>query len=225
MTEKQIKRIKITFLILSVLAAAKMLVWGYGLDEEYQILMSYRNLKGDTMLGTMWEPHQTSAFLCTAFMWIYQMFRPDFCGVVIWLRICGTCLHFLVSIYLYRVLKDVEIPHAFFLAVLYFNMIPKQIILPEFAIMQTWFFTLLVLFLVKYYGTKRVRYLILTGLAMSLEVLSYPSMIVLCVPLLILVFRVFPSRHWRDCGIISATGALCGIAYTCYFVCRDGGAV
>lgn len=41
----------------SILAAAKLIFVDYTLDEEYQIVMAYRRLKGDSLFGTMWEPH------------------------------------------------------------------------------------------------------------------------------------------------------------------------
>ena len=63
-----LSKIKLFLLILTVLASIKMLLQNFSLDEEYQIMMSYRNIMGDTMIDTMWEPHQTSSFLCTVFM-------------------------------------------------------------------------------------------------------------------------------------------------------------
>ena len=37
----------------SILAAIKLIFVDYTMDEEYQIVMAYRNLQGDTLFGTM----------------------------------------------------------------------------------------------------------------------------------------------------------------------------
>ena len=56
--------LKILLIAGSVLAASKLIFVDYTLDEEYQVVMAYRRLMGDELFGTMWEPHQTSAFAC-----------------------------------------------------------------------------------------------------------------------------------------------------------------
>ena len=132
----QHKKLCLLLLIFSVLASLKMIFVSLGMDEEYQLVMAYRNVRGDRLFLDMWEPHQSSAFLCALLMkpWL-ALFGTA--GVVLYLRICGTLLHLCVSLYLYRVLKDsVDAAYAWLLALIYYNTIPKQIILPEFGIMQ-----------------------------------------------------------------------------------------
>ena len=138
----------ILLIALSLLASFKMVFFSLGLDEEYQVVMAYRNARGDRLFLDMWEPHQSSAFLCTLLMKPYlALFGTT--GVVLYLRLCGTVLHLMVSFCLYRVLKSLmEKKYAWILALIYFNTIPKQIILPEFGIMQVWFYTLLSLCLI-----------------------------------------------------------------------------
>lgn len=221
--QKSKKWIYIILIAGSILASVKMIFWGYGLDEEYQILMSYRNLTGDTVLGTMWEPHQTSSFLCTGLLWIYRMLTGGFTGAVIYLRVCGTILHLFVSIYVYKVLmKDVRSEYAFLLSAIYYNMLPKQIILPDFSLMQVWFFTLMILYLFRYYcsGLKK-RYLILAGLALSLETLAYPSMVLHFIPLLLFIFYCSGKQKWKDSAAAAVTCLACGSVYVLYFVVRD----
>ena len=64
LTSSKVKNIVI---ILSIFATVKMLFFAFGLDEEYQLVMSYRNAMGDKLFYSMWEPHQSSAFLCSIF--------------------------------------------------------------------------------------------------------------------------------------------------------------
>lgn len=199
----------------SILAAVKMLIFGPGLDEEYQLVMAYRNVKGDRLFLDMWEPHQSSAFLCSLLMQPYLKWFGT-TGLVIYLRFCGTLIHLGISIFLYRLLKRmISVDHAFLLALIYFNTIPKQIMLPEFGIMQVWFFTLMLLFLLEYYDrdTRKKRYLVLAAFALVLEVLSYPSCFLLFFFLLWVVYKHSGGRRLRDLGIVSGVCVLCSVGY------------
>jgi len=203
-------------IILSVFAAVKMLFFAYGLDEEYQVVMSYRNAMGDSLFGSMWEPHQTSAFLCMLLMKPYLFLFHSATGIVIYLRVWGTVIHLFLSIYLYRTVKKfIGEEYALYLGLIYFNTIPKEIMLPEFGIMQVWFFTLLTLFFMNYYISekKQVRYLIFAGLAMAGEVLAYPSCLILFPFFLIIIFRRSEEKKWRDAGIFTLVCFLCGAVY------------
>ena len=46
---KRIKVIKTILIIFSVMAVLKMIMVEYNLDEEYQVMMSYRLLNGDKL--------------------------------------------------------------------------------------------------------------------------------------------------------------------------------
>lgn len=207
-------RLKLVFIILSLLASVKMLFVGFGLDEEYQVVMAYRNAMGDKLFFDMWEPHQSSAFLCTLLLKPYlALFGTT--GIVLYLKVWGTLFHLGISVYLYDVLKNmVGRKYAWFLGIIYFNTLPKQIILPEFGIMQVWFYTLLSLFLIQYYRNgKKVRYLALASLALMLAILSYPSCLILYPFVLIWIARLSGKNRWRDMGIVTFLCGLGGIGY------------
>lgn len=208
-------KIKSVLIILSILASIKMLFFAFGLDEEYQLVMSYRNLRGDELFRSMWEPHQSSAFLCVLLMRPYLALVGK-TGVVIWLRFCGTLIHLGVSVYLYRVLRRmISEDSAFLIGLTYYNIIPKQIMMPEFGIMQVWFVTLMSLFLIRYYDSdvKKKRYLILAAFSLVLTVLSYPSCLILYFPALWIIWRRSGGKRWTDLGIFTAVCALCGGLY------------
>ena len=213
MVRNKRKNLKVLLILLSILASLKMLFFAVGMDEEYQLVMSYRNAMGDKLFLDMWEPHQSSAFLCTLLMKPYLMLFGT-TGIIIYLRVWGTLLHLGVSFYLYKTLRHfVSEDHAWLLALLYYNIIPKQIILPEFGIMQVWFYTLLSLFLMKYSMECKIRYLILSAVALALNVLSYPSCLILF-PFALLWLARFSGKHkWRDMGIFTAVCGACAAAY------------
>ncbi len=215
-------KIKIVLIILSIFAAVKMLFFAFGLDEEYQLVMAYRNVRGDKLFLSMWEPHQTSAFLCSLLMRPYLALVGN-TGVVIWLRLCGTLIHLGVSCYLCRVLGHmVSRESAFLLGLIYFNTIPKQIMLPEFGIMQAWFLTLLSLFLLQYYdcaggagdsSVRRRKYLVLAAFALVLEALSYPSCVLVYFPVLWIIWRRSGKRRLADMGIVTGICSVCAVSY------------
>ena len=88
-TGSHFEKLKMVLIVLSIFAAVKMLFFAFGLDEEYQLVMAYRNVKGDKLFLDMWEPHQSSAFLCALLMRPYLAVCGE-TGVVVWLRFCGT---------------------------------------------------------------------------------------------------------------------------------------
>lgn len=214
MTKNKPDYLKVLLIVLSIFATFKMLILGLGLDEEYQIVMSYRNVIGDKLFLDMWEPHQSSAFLCTFFMKPYLKFFGTY-GLVIYLRVCGVLIHLGVSVYLYRVLQGfVGRKYAWLLALIYYNTIPKQIMLPEFGIMQVWFYTLLSLFLIQYYRTgKKIRYLVLAAVALALTILSYPSCLILYPFVLICFARLSKKEGLRDMGIFTLVCGICAAGY------------
>ena len=184
--EKRIIKICIpVFIGLSILAALKLIFADYTMDEEYQIVMAYRNLRGDAIFGQMWEPHQTSAFFCIAIMYFYHVIFGTYTGVVLALRVVTTLIQVGLSFWIAALFrKFTGKTEAVFLGILYFNCVPKLIEIPEFSNMQLWFFTAMVLALIHYYydeGIKkyRVLFLILSSVSLALEVLSYPSCLVL----------------------------------------------
>lgn len=241
------KKFKIVLIVLSIFAAVKMLFFAFGLDEEYQLVMAYRHVKGDKLFLDMWEPHQSSAFLCELLMRPYLAVCGK-TGVVIWLRLCGTFIHLGVSVYLCRTLRRmIGKDSAFLLGLIYFNTIPKQIMLPEFGIMQVWFLTLLSLFLIRYYDwdvvnggegvgdagrgirtgvrgvgegisvinryVRRKKYLIFAAFALVLEVLSYPSCLLLYFLVMWILWRRSGKDRFADMGIFTGICAGGGIAY------------
>ncbi|MBR6094020.1 MAG: hypothetical protein IKP92_03235 [Lachnospiraceae bacterium] len=197
--------------LLSGLAAIKLIFLDYTMDEEYQIVMAYRNLRGDAIFGQMWEPHQTSAFLCIGIMFIWHLITGTYTGVVIVLRIVTTLIQAGLSFWLYRVLeKKSDKKEAALLAILYFNSVPKLIEIPEFSNMQLWFFTVMVLSLMQYYYTHKDRtgkvvFLILSSVGMALEVLSYPSMLVLFPVTIGYILFKSKKNRLRDAALFIAT--------------------
>ena len=101
LTVRTKKAVAYVLIALSVLAALKLIFTDYTLDEEYQLVMAYRNLHGDAVFGQMWEPHQTSAFFCIGILFFYKLITGSFTGAVVAVRVVTTLIQAGLSVWLY----------------------------------------------------------------------------------------------------------------------------
>lgn len=218
MSDRMWKMIKVLLLLGSFLAAVKLIFVDYTLDEELQIVMAYRNLQGDSLFKEMWEPYQTSAFLCEALIWLYRVvIGPEMGGVILFLRFVTLGIQLTLSYAVYRtLLRIMEKKYSFLLALLYFNIVPKNFQIPEYSNMQLWFLTICVLLLMQYFydherGGKDKWYLLVgVGISLSCEVLTYPTCIILFPFFLIWILAGSGKKRLRDSAILTGTCAACG---------------
>lgn len=220
MTKKQWKIIFAILLAGSALAALKMIFFDYTMDEEYQMMMGYRVLRGDHLFREMWEPHQTSAFLCTGLMWLYKTVTGTYTGILLYLRVCTTGIQIALCWYLYRVLRLLLDRNVSLLcAIIYFNMVPKVIQIPEFSNMQVWFFTLTVLSLMHYYLLRdrshrdRAYLVFVSGVCMAMEVLAYPSCVILFPFFVGYLYKSSGPKKGRDILLFAGACAACAIIW------------
>ena len=144
--DKKKKYIVMLLLIGSFLAALKCIFVSLQMDEEYAVSMSYRLLLGDRLFTQIWDPHQTSAFLMEFLMWIYLKLFHTTTYIVIWVRFAGVLIQLAITCYLYRILCYLLEPeYSFYLAMIYFNLLPKTYVMPEFSNMMAWGLTMLLL--------------------------------------------------------------------------------
>ena len=237
MSNKMWKSVKLILLLGTALAALKLIFVDYTLDEEYQIVMAYRNLIGDQLFKQMWEPHQTSAFFCSGLIWLYTAVTGTTTGVILFLRLVTLGIQVLLSCWVYRTLaRLLEKDYAFLLALLYINIVPKNIQIPEFGNMQLWFLTVCVLCALEYYVAKEAGraenkpmdpgqgklpersersrdkwwLLVLAGVSLAGEVLTYPTCVILFPFFLIYILCKSGKSKWRDALILTGTCAVCG---------------
>ena len=205
------KIIKLFIIFFAVAATLKILLVGYDLDEQYALAMSYRLVRGDIPVLNMWEPHQTSGFLAALFMFPYVALTGSTTGIVLYLRICGLLIHSLTAFLLYRQIRFILAEYTavttdfgkdicFLITYIYFFSLPKLMFFPEFSNMQVWFLLLMILCISHYYtriiSGRQVlpRWLCGAGLCLSLEVLSYPSSLILFPVCLCYIFKNHPKK-------------------------------
>ena len=224
--------------ILTALACVKSIFTDFGPDSAYQVAMSYRHLRGDAMLLQMWEPHQTSIFVNDLLMGLYHLVVPSYAGVVLYLQICGTVAFGLLGWYVYRTvtgadqdsgtgsaagltgLADKFTGQALWMFLLVFR--AKQTPFPEFANLEIGFSVLTFCFLLRFFRQQdKLRYLILAGISVALQALSYPSCVLSAVAVVILLF-VYTKHRWKNCFTFVGTEAVLGLSYLGYFLIRLG---
>ncbi len=197
-------------LLLSAFAVSiKRVFVGYDVDEQYALALVYRLYKGDMFLKELWEPHQFSAIIA------YFPFRifVDITGgtehAVIFMRLVGTL--FLLCVYLcwYSAFKELFGKYtAFVSACIFFFILPKYIVSPEFANVQLWLSVLLCLSAISADKSGKIGYYLLSGFFLTLETLVYPS----CGLLFFLFFFYFmKNKKGLAAYVVVPTVSFCGL--------------
>lgn len=214
------------FLLLAAIwANVKSIFMNCDVDTEYAAAMSYRMLQGDGMFREMWEPHQTSAFLCTLLMKPFVAITGGTTGVLLYLHTAGVLIHGVIAWLFYSFLrKRTDLDTARLMGIFFLAARPKDIVFPEFSNMQIWFSVLLFLSLLYYLEhQEKKRWLLLASVCLCLEVLSYPSCVIVWLAAVALLC-LYSCEKGKDILLFSAACLLQGAAYVGYFVARCGGA-
>ncbi len=195
-----------------ILLTIKYIFVDFGIDAEFQIVMSYRQAMGDTMFLEMWEPYQTSAFLCAFFVRLYLWIFNTTTGLVLYMQFVGVLLDFIVASILYvTVKKHLKAEKtAFFMAWLYLLVSPKDFPTGDYANMQVWFSTLACIMLYLFFKTAGRRFVVWTAVFLCLTVLSYPSALCVCFGVAILLLC---RRQYKEMLLLTGVCFLIGGAY------------
>ncbi len=210
-------------ILLSALAIIKSIFLGFDIDEGYAIAQAYRLVKGDKLFLDMWEPHQLSAYGCAVFMAPFlALTKGDTTGLVIYLRIIGTCIHLCIAYGLFRAAaKRFGSFTGLLIALIHTNFLSKWITLPEFELMQYWCVCILFLALLAFSEKPRHAnwYLVLSGLALFFSLLSYPTMLLLYPVYLgaVCCLEKGPIKHKIKAVLwFTLPALLAGIGFLCY---------
>ncbi len=193
---KNKKTIRILLIFFSIIAALKTIFVCISVDEEYQLSMGYRLLRGEHLFVDLWDPHQTSVFLTEFLMRIYHALFSTFDGVVIWIRFWGTIIHLFASYAIYRVLRIfISSELAFYSTVIYFHLLPKNSIFTDYSFMFVWSLSFLLVHLFYIQKDHKTYHALLCGFWMCIMVLSYPSAVLIFPVVLIILLKETQNRH------------------------------
>lgn len=208
-------------IVLSLLAAIKMMILGLNIDEEYAITMSYRMADGDRMFLEMWEPHQTSGFACALFIKVYTTLFHTTDYLVLFLRGIGVLIQGLVSVFVFTTLKKhYSFDIAFYVALICFNVLPKWILVPEFSNLMLWCSLCVWMCLLRYaWNVKNGKKWLLPGaLFYCGMVLTYPSCLILFPIYIFGIYKITPAECRKNIWIFPCICAGAGVLYLTYFL-------
>lgn len=207
----------------AVLANIKSIFTDFDVDTEYALVTSYRMLRGDRMFMEMWEPHQTSAFLVTFLMWIYHLVIRSWTGVVVFLHCMGVLMQGALSMAIYKLLsKRTGSLAAAVMSIFFFAFRPKGIVFPEFSNMQIGLSILIFLSLLLFFENQlQYRWLIAASIFLCLQVLSYPSCLIVffCVVFLLCLYT---NKKIVNLFLFTIGCSLFGSIYVLHFVWKIG---
>lgn len=227
MLEKIKKKPKWMLLILVgvLLVSIKRIFTDFNIDCEYAIALSYRMVRGDRMIAQMWEPHQTSAFLNAFFIAIYLLLTGTTTGIAIYLNAVGLAVKLGVAYLFYRTFRKYCNRDILFLMISFFLAVnAKESIILEFSNMMIYFSILLLCTLFLHLQSQKIgetMFLVLAAIFFCLEVLSYPSVIILFPVLLLLLYRYSTSRR-RDMILFTGICLFAGSAFLAVLVSGTG---
>lgn len=216
------KTVYLFYLIFTVMACALLIVTNFSYDAEYQLSMAYRIIKGDSMIAQMWEPNQTSAFLCAIIMKCYLTLTGSTTGIVLFTQFIGFCIRFGIGFYLYWTIRDYSgrLP-GLVAGFLYLLISPKDLLIPEYSNMQLWFSTLMCLTLIHYWKKKQPWLLVLSAVSFCLAVLAYPSFLVAYIAMFFLLWH-YSDTPVKDIALFTGICALIGGAFVGYLLLHVG---
>lgn len=210
-TVKSKKIWKVICFLAIIAYTLKNLFVGADTDEGYGIMVGYRLAMGDRLLLEMWEPHQTSAIFTAVFIKLFVMLTGGVDYLNLFLRIVFFPIQAGVSVFLYKTIRktvpQIDETVAALMGLLYYLTTPKSVFIPEYSNLHNWFFALMVLCLLRYFGTKdpegsrvegKLRYLVLAGIFMTCDVLAYPSMVLVFLGCLVFLFVQKSGKKWKE---------------------------
>ncbi len=209
--------LKICLFVFTLGVCLKRIFADFDYDSGYAAAIGYRILKGDRMFAEMWEPHQTSAFLCAFLEYFYIKITGTTTGIIIYLHVTGTVIKSAVAVIFYKALTRVFTrDNAFVTACIFMILSPKLLIIPEYSNMQVYSSVLFFSFLILFIKDKKFLYLVLSSLSLFLAVLAYPSCVIMWIASVIILFK-YTDKGLKNSLILTLVCLLSGIIYLGFF--------
>ena len=214
--------VNVLLLALTILGVIKSWFVGFDIDEAYAVTQSYRMVMGDNMFSQMWESHQMSAFGLAVLMFPYLLFTGgQTTGIVLYLRIVGSVIHLLLGWWFFdKAQKKFGLTAGLLIMYAHVNFLPKWVTLAEFELMQYWAVCILFLALLTWYEKPpEKKWLVISGVALFMAMMTYPTMILLY-PVYVVALLVIEGRSTKEkwCSVLVFTGTvfLIGVAFLIY---------
>ena len=202
--------------VLAVLVIVRAFLCIHITDEIFNIGQAFRTIQGNVFLVENWDYFQTGDSFLTPFLFVFYKITGSTDGIVLFSRIVFIVLQIMLSALMYKILsRSFERISALFAVLIYSTAV-------SFLLFYMWydnweiFFRLIGLFLVFYVisGEKtdtRNSYILvfIAGSAHALMVFAYPTMAVLFIYVLVLLFA-YKRKQSAKGNTIRATAYILG---------------
>lgn len=218
--------------VLAVLVIVRAFLCIHVTDEIFNIGQAFRTIQGNVFLVENWDYFQTGDSFLTPFLYVFYKITGSTDGIVLFSRIVFIVLQIMLSALMYKILsRSFERISALFAVLIYSTAV-------SFLLFYMWydnweiFFRLIGLFLVFYVisGEKtdtRNSYILvfIAGIANALMVFAYPTMAVLFIYVLVLLFaykRKQSAKGNTIRAIVYVLGALLVFLFFVVYVLKIG---
>ena len=202
--------------VLAVLVIVRAFLCIHVTDEIFNIGQAFRTIQGNVFLVENWDYFQTGDSFLTPFLFVFYKITGSTDGIVLFSRIVFIVLQIMLSVLMYKILsRSFERISALFAVLIYSTAV-------SFLFFYMWydnweiFFRLIGLFLVFYVisGEKtdpKNAYMLvfIAGIAHALMVFAYPTMAVLFIYVLVLLFA-YKRKQSAKGNTIRATAYILG---------------
>ncbi|GEM_PF-2550498 len=220
---KKSKAIIITLFLCTLLVNIKSVFTDYNPDAGYAVAMAQRLADGDGLFIKMWEPHQTAAFFMAGLMRIYESVLGTRDGIVVFLNFVNFFLFLgLAFIFIKTFSKCVNKEVAWLISIFILALRPKMMQIPDYANLCILFSSLCFIFLLRFFlEGGRLWNLIAATIFLCLNILAYPSFLVLYIGVIITLVK-YSSKRRRDILTVTGICAFLGLSYVGVVIIRLG---
>lgn len=211
---KKSRTIIVILFVAALLVNIKSIFVDYGADSGYAVAMAQRFADGDGLFIKMWEPHQTAAFFMAGLMGIYENILGTRDGIVVFLNFSNFLLFLAVAFLFVRTFsKYISKEVAWLIGILILVLRPKMGQIPDYANLCILFSSLCFIFLVRYFlQREKVGNLILAAVFLCLNILAYPSFVILYIGMIVALVK-YSKNRLRDILIVTGICGLWGLGY------------
>lgn len=217
---KNRKGILIILAILTVIASVTKVFIGLDFDENYVTILGVRLLQGDHLFRECWDLYQTTGLTMAMILGVFKRITGGYEGVILFCRIFTSILQISLGFFTWYSLKN-YFKNADFAGLIVANMLPRGTMNLEYGFLSCNYIlvSMILLFLVsrKWSQWSRLQsqiYLVISGVLFSFGILSYPTMIIATVVLIIYFLK---KRDYREQGIIfMGTCCACAVVFFAY---------
>lgn len=181
--------INIIFITLIVLASISKIFIGIDHDETYVVVTAARLLQGEHLFREIWDIYQTCILPSAILMKLYKTIFGNLDGFIIFLRIISTIVQFGIAFTFYQVFST-KYKNAIYGAMILALISPRYIQNFCYGFLGFAGILLCILLIEKItlsmtsLGKMQIIILsILSGVTLSIGVLSYPTFIILIIPI------------------------------------------